>query len=195
MSLPESHDDRPVGSVDSRVLFTIGAVILIAAAITLLVTGVLNQPGAAVSQPTAAPQAPQALPTAPAGTGGQEPAAPVAEAGHGELPDNVALESVSVTDAAERLDAGTALFVDMRESVEFTAGHIPGALGLFSAELQSSLTGLTEESIIIAYSDASRPDAGRRGAAILIQLGYERVYLLDGGLDAWKAAGLPLNQP
>jgi rhodanese-related sulfurtransferase len=193
MSQPESHDDRPIGSIDPRILFTVGAVILVAAAMTLLVTGALNQSSAPAIQPTTAAQI---LPTPAAEASPPvETPLPAADAGHGELPDDVALESISVADAAERLSVGSALFVDMRESTEYTTGHIPGALGLFSDQLQSSLTGLPDDSIIIAYTDASRPDAGRRGAAILIQLGYQRVYLLDGGLEAWQAAGQPLNRP
>lgn len=190
MSSHPSPDDSPPGATDPRVLFTIGAVFLTAAAVTLILTGAFETRPSTTAAPT--PTMAPVQPTAPAPAAASTPAE---DTGHGSLPDDIELSVITPADAAARLTDNLVLFVDMRESTEYTAGHIPGALGLFSDELQSRLAAMTDGSIIVAYSDASRPDAGRRGAAILLQLGYEKVFLLDGGLEAWRSAGLPLATP
>jgi thiosulfate/3-mercaptopyruvate sulfurtransferase len=52
--------------------------------------------------------------------------------------------------------------------------------------------GIGSESLVVAYDDSLGTIAARLWW-MLDNLGHERVALLDGGLKAWRAAGLPLT--
>ncbi|MGB9738937.1 rhodanese-like domain-containing protein [Chloroflexus sp.] len=116
-------------------------------------------------------------------------------AGHGDLSNSPPAPTISVTEAYQRWQNGNVIFVDMRSGEAYTTGHLPGALSLASPDLNQQLAALPEDGLIITYGDASRPTAGQRGAQIFRDLGYGPVAALDGGIEAWQAANLPLERP
>ncbi len=140
---------------------------------------------------TPAPAAPVAAPVVEAPPVTADEALPNT---HGGLdPDGPAVDEITVADARARFDAGTAIFVDMRAGTDFTAGHIPGALTITSADLDSRLRSLPPGAVIIAYGDATRPESGRRGAQIFMELGYPQVIALAEGFQGWQAGGNPVE--
>jgi len=64
-------------------------------------------------------------------------------------PDEV--PRVTLADARAAFDGGTAVFLDVRSSDDYAAGHIPGALSIPLAELESRLGELDPGSWIITY--------------------------------------------
>jgi rhodanese-related sulfurtransferase len=108
------------------------------------------------------------------------------------------IELVTPAAAADELAAGEPVFVDVREPIEWEQ-HIAGAVqvprGLieFVADPASPRynTRLQPTQRIIVYCAS-----GARGALATLTLrntGYENVANLDGGLNAWVAAGLPVT--
>jgi thiosulfate/3-mercaptopyruvate sulfurtransferase len=103
------------------------------------------------------------------------------------------------------------LLVDVRPTEQYAAGHLPGAVHLdlwglslidtSEAPLRAfmwmighlfSLRGVTPERPVVAYEQ----DSGMRAARafwFLDYLGHPRADILDGGLRAWMAAGLPVT--
>ncbi len=61
------------------------------------------------------------------------------------------IERVSPEDAKAALDAGTAVFVDVRGVDAYNMSHIPGSLSIPLAELESRLTELNPNQWIITY--------------------------------------------
>ncbi|MDO9086751.1 MAG: rhodanese-like domain-containing protein [Anaerolineaceae bacterium] len=61
------------------------------------------------------------------------------------------VERVSVQDAKAALDAGTAVFVDVRGDDLYNTGHIPGALSIAENEMESRFTELNPNDWIITY--------------------------------------------
>ncbi|WP_171041229.1 sulfurtransferase [Sinomonas susongensis] len=53
--------------------------------------------------------------------------------------------------------------------------------------------GIEDGDVVVAYDDSSGQSAARAWW-LLRDAGFESVYLLDGGLRAWRAAGLPLSE-
>lgn len=101
------------------------------------------------------------------------------------------------------------MFIDVRDSKDFEAGHLPGAVNMpdiftYLAEttedglkiLQEKFValfseyGLDGKKTAIIYEDAlhTRYGGSCRGYWILRYLGYPNVGILDGGLMAWKQA-------
>ncbi len=58
---------------------------------------------------------------------------------------------VDVVESKAALDAGTAVFVDVRDADSYAAGHIPGALNIPLAELESRWDQLDKTQWIITY--------------------------------------------
>jgi hypothetical protein len=61
------------------------------------------------------------------------------------------VERVSLADAKEAFDAGSAVFVDVRDSTSYNNAHIPGALLIPIDELSTHLSELNRASWIITY--------------------------------------------
>jgi 3-mercaptopyruvate sulfurtransferase SseA len=84
------------------------------------------------------------------GTRQATPSEPVVSSGHEEetYPE---IERVSLEDAKAALDAGTAVFVDVRGVDAYNLSHIPGSLSIPLAELESRLGELDPNQWIITY--------------------------------------------
>jgi rhodanese-related sulfurtransferase len=78
-------------------------------------------------------------------------------------------------------------FLDIRSAADFAAGHISGALSIPLVNLEKDQGKLSPIKKIILYG-ASEEEAAR-AAASLFDLNLYNVWVLDGGLEAWKNAG------
>ncbi len=93
--------------------------------------------------------------------------------------------------AADRLAAGARL-VDARPGTRFAERHVPGSLNVPLDESFASYVGWlvplpTPIVLVLPDSAGALEDA----ATQLFRIGYERLEgFLDGGIDAWRAAGL-----
>jgi hypothetical protein len=61
------------------------------------------------------------------------------------------IERVSLADAKAALEAGSAVFVDVRIQEAYTVDHIPGALNIPLAEIETRLGELDPNQWIITY--------------------------------------------
>ncbi|MBW7924929.1 MAG: MBL fold metallo-hydrolase [Burkholderiaceae bacterium] len=98
---------------------------------------------------------------------------------------------VSASEAAAWLDAGRARVLDVRDDDEWRAGHIGGAMHIYVGDLESKLPAVdTEERLIVHCSVGHRAGLA---TSILARAGFTDVYNMLGGMDAWKALGLPVE--
>jgi sulfur-carrier protein adenylyltransferase/sulfurtransferase len=92
-------------------------------------------------------------------------------------------------EAKRRLDAGELHLVDVREQWEYTRDHIPNAqltpLGQIIARPQEAIT--TDDVLFVCEVGQRSAVAAEMAAA----LGMKNVYNLEGGMQAWRSAGLP----
>ncbi len=80
--------------------------------------------------------------------------------------------------------------LDVREDDEWNAGHIAGAQHIPLGELRERLAEVPKDRTILAVCrHGNRSESATRG---LRTLGYT-VESLEGGVTAWKRAGLPLE--
>lgn len=91
---------------------------------------------------------------------------------------------IDVNEACELIDQG-AQVVDIRDQSSFREQHIEGATQLNSLNLPDYLAqaDLDQPLIVCCYHGISSQPA----AAYLSQQGFEQVYSLDGGFEAWQA--------
>lgn len=89
--------------------------------------------------------------------------------------------------------AGTQV-VDVRTPAEFAAGHLPGAVNI-DVESGSFAQAVAELDTSATYAVYCR--SGNRSRSATQQMadaGIGRIYELDGGINSWAAAGLPVVQ-
>jgi rhodanese-related sulfurtransferase len=98
------------------------------------------------------------------------------------------LESIDVVEA-QRLAEGSALLIDVREQDEWDSGHAPLAVLKPVSEFGQWEPSLPADADVLVMCQAG----GRslRVAQALQQAGH-RVVNVDGGMNSWIAAGLPV---
>ncbi|HYK95723.1 MAG TPA: molybdopterin-synthase adenylyltransferase MoeB [Candidatus Dormibacteraeota bacterium] len=110
------------------------------------------------------------------------------------MSDPAIVREIDVRTADQRRAAGATL-IDVREPVEWDAGHIPDAvfipLGQLGQEIGAAVPDKSTEIILQCRSGAR----SGRGTALLQQLGYTNVVNMAGGILDWEANGLPIEAP
>ena len=101
------------------------------------------------------------------------------------------LISLNPDDAAQRLADRRAVLVDIREPDEFARRRARGALSRPLSDLAAKGLGLPDAREVI-FTCRSGMRTGVNGGRLAEACGA-RAYVLEGGLDAWDAAGLPLE--
>ena len=99
---------------------------------------------------------------------------------------------VSAQEAAEsQADGSAALIVDVREPREFESLRAPGAALLPLAEFVARHADLPRDrQLLLVCRSGSR---SLRAATFLMQQGFSNVANVDGGMIAWRNAGLPVR--
>lgn len=93
-------------------------------------------------------------------------------------------------EAHKRIKKGTLAVVDVRPALEFSAGHLPGAVSVPLEELPGALGRLDQGREVLVYDRLA--DRSRKAGEILAVAGY-KVSELSGGLAGWAARKLPLE--
>ncbi len=99
--------------------------------------------------------------------------------------------------AANDREARAAL-VDPRAPEEFAKGHIPGARNLRLTQVRPELgkdRDLNEYDVIVVYGDNPSSSAAKAMAKQMYSNRWGKIYLFEGGLEAWREAGLPVEGP
>jgi rhodanese-related sulfurtransferase len=102
----------------------------------------------------------------------------------------MALQSISANDAKRLIERG-ALVVDIREPDEYAREHIPHAISRPVSGLTQGTLDIDQASQIIFHCKSG--GRTRSNAARLASAASCEAFMLEGGLDAWKRAGLPVE--
>jgi rhodanese-related sulfurtransferase len=84
--------------------------------------------------------------------------------------------------------------LDIRDSGEYKAGHIPEAYHIPQRELKQRLKELAKfkEKPVIVYCRTGTQSAA--AGSLLKKEGFATVRTLNGGITAWQNANLPLRK-
>lgn len=103
-----------------------------------------------------------------------------------------AIESVSAVEARRlQLEEG-ALLVDVREAHEWRNGHAPQAKHIPLGEIEGRLSQIPKDKVLIVTCASGM--RSRVGSRNLLGNGFPRVLNLSGGMNAWRAARLPIQK-
>jgi len=104
-------------------------------------------------------------------------------------------KSVSARELTElRASASPPLVLDVRTPEEFAAGHVPGAVNIPHTEVAARLAEIEPESArgVVVYCE--RGPRAEKSARALGEAGVRDVRLLDGNMQGWREAGLPVER-
>ncbi|NMM27022.1 MAG: rhodanese-like domain-containing protein [Glaciimonas sp.] len=110
----------------------------------------------------------------------------VAAATAGTLPTTVDVKQGAA------LQSRGALLIDVREANEYTEGHVPGSTLIPLGQLQQRLpeiAGYKNQPVAVICRSGSR---SAKAVKLLEQAGFSAAVNVEGGMNAWRKAGLPV---
>lgn len=129
----------------------------------------------AQTQPVAAPPSPAPAPS--------EPVAAVEPA--------LAVRNIDVATLKADKERGAIKLVDVRTPEEFASGHVPGAVNLPVDQVEARI-GEVDAPGAEVYLVCRSGGRSAKAADLLLAKGYAPVNV-QGGTEAWKAAGYPVE--
>jgi rhodanese-related sulfurtransferase len=95
--------------------------------------------------------------------------------------------------AAELLRRGEAILVDIREADERARAHIPGSAHLPLSRLEEAELAVADGKPVIFHCASGRRTA-ENAAALGARAGDCEAMIVEGGIEAWRRAGLPVAE-
>jgi len=102
-------------------------------------------------------------------------------------------KGISVTEATLLINREDAVVVDVRETSEWSSGHIPNARHIALGQLTQRIGELEKvksKPVIVCCASGNRSSTA---CGSLKKAGFEKVFNLSGGIRAWSDAGLPIT--
>jgi phage shock protein E len=110
-----------------------------------------------------------------------------------EEPQSAEAPSISPAELHDKRESGEApVVIDVRTPAEYATGHVPGAVNIPFDQVAERISEVDAPHGVALYCMVG-PRA-RKGESALLASGYASVFHLEGGLAAWKKAGLPVDQ-
>jgi membrane protein DedA with SNARE-associated domain/rhodanese-related sulfurtransferase len=110
--------------------------------------------------------------------------------------DTLRMARMSVEELYELMSTGAApLVVDVRSAIarRLEPKRIPGALHVPHDQVHQHLNDIARDREVILYCTCPNEASAAQVAKLLMRHGFARVRPLHGGLDAWIAAGYPVE--
>ena len=99
--------------------------------------------------------------------------------------------SITAAEAHARIAGGEVQVVDVRPPFDFAGGHIPHALSLPGEALRVRAAQLDRDREILIV--AADPRHSGEACTLAAALGFTAVVSLEGGFEAWLAAGYEIH--
>jgi rhodanese-related sulfurtransferase len=92
--------------------------------------------------------------------------------------------------ATRLINDHNATILDVRPNTEFTVGHVANSKNIPLEDIDKRLGEVSKDKPVIVVCAVGQK-AGK-AAGLLRAAGLTQVFVLDGGLTAWREAGLPV---
>lgn len=94
--------------------------------------------------------------------------------------------------AIQLINYKDALIVDVRDDSEYAEGHLPNSTHIPTEKIEErwhELEKFKERPIVVIFQSGVRSG---HAAKVLHKNGFMQVYTLNGGIDTWRRANLPI---
>ena len=101
--------------------------------------------------------------------------------------------AIDTTDATRLFNRDQAVFIDIRNENAYQKSHLPGAINIPLEHVDKRKDKLQRFSgqTMIVYCDTGSTTL--KAVKALQAQGWDKVHQLRGGINAWRAAGLPID--
>lgn len=103
------------------------------------------------------------------------------------------IPSISPPQALKMQSEQNAIIIDVRENDEWNAGHIAGAIHIPLGEIENRATELAKYQHQPVITQCRSGARSAKAATILSNTGFTHLHNLEGGLNAWQKAELPIT--
>jgi rhodanese-related sulfurtransferase len=103
------------------------------------------------------------------------------------------LNTITPEEAARLLREGGATLIDVREADEHARERIPGARSMPLSRLEEAELAVHQGKPVLFHCRSGARTAGNADR-LAAKAGLCEAYVVEGGLDAWKRAGLPVAE-
>jgi rhodanese-related sulfurtransferase len=100
--------------------------------------------------------------------------------------------SVSAPEAVQLINRRNASVIDVRPAAEYSKGHLPAARNFEISELQAKIGQIAKNKSNPVLLVCQTGQQSQKASQIVSDAGYAEVHVLQGGLDAWQKAGMPV---
>ncbi len=105
------------------------------------------------------------------------------------------IKVVSAADVKAAIDnKEKAIFLDVRDPGEFTAGHLPGAINISRGTLEFSVFSKIPDQTAKIYLYCRTGGRSALATKTLNDLGYKNAVLMDAQFEDWIKAGYPVDR-
>ncbi len=101
---------------------------------------------------------------------------------------------IGTLEATRLMNQGTTLVLDIRDGDDFASGHVPRARHIPLSQLSKRVDEIVkfkDKTVIVTCRTGAKAAAAAR---LLKNAGFNRVFELRGGVNAWQQASLPVEK-
>jgi rhodanese-related sulfurtransferase len=99
---------------------------------------------------------------------------------------------ISAAEATTLINRRNAVVIDLRPGAEFAKGHLPSARNVEFPELQAKIGQIAKNKSNPVVLVCQTGQQSQRASRTVSEAGYAEVHVLEGGVDAWQKAGMPV---
>jgi rhodanese-related sulfurtransferase len=99
---------------------------------------------------------------------------------------------VSAGEATQLINRRNAVVIDLRSADDFAGGHLPSSRNLPFSELEAKIGQFVKNRSNPVLLVCQSGQQSNKAAGIVKNAGFAEVHVLDGGVNAWQQAGMPV---
>ena len=112
-------------------------------------------------------------------------------------PQESVQQTLTLEDVKKLFDSGRVVFIDARSSIEYSLGHIPGALNLpiadFDKKHEEILGGISKKTKLIIYCSGQQCQSSVKLQELIVsKAGFVDAQAFYGSWQAWQSVGYPV---
>lgn len=101
------------------------------------------------------------------------------------------ISPVELNNHLPKVQSGEWNLIDVRSTEEYTSGHIPAAVLMTAGNTDQVVKSIQPDEVTILYCKTGKRSGAE--ARELSEIGFDRVYSLEGGINNWSSLGFPVT--